>query len=146
MNILVVEDRGAVSFYLAEALQAEGHVVLEAFNTNDAQAHWDNRESTPIDCMIVDLEMPQDGLTEAEKEESRGGLLTGWLWLRGYVLPNVSAEYRSRVIICSDYLRDLMNCVRADEYRGILLAPKRSPSGSPGVVLKRVREISRMGS
>jgi hypothetical protein len=145
MNILVIEDRGAVSFYLAEALQAEGHVVLEAYNTNDAQAHWDHRETTPIDCMIVDLQMPQDGLTEAEKEESRGGLLTGWLWLRGHVLPNVPAEYRSRVIICSDYLGNLREFVRADEYRGIRLVPKRAPSGSAGEVLKRVREISGMG-
>jgi len=145
MNILVVEDRGAVSFYLAEALQAEGHVVLEAYNTNDAQAHWDNRETTPIDCMIVDLQIPQDGLTEAEKEESRSGLLTGWLWLRGHVLPYVPEEYGSRVIICSDYLRDLMEFVGADGCRGIWLVPKRSPSGSAGEVLKRVREISGMG-
>jgi CheY-like chemotaxis protein len=145
MNILVVEDRGTVSFYLAEALQAEGHVVLEAFNTNDAQAHWDNRGTTPIDCMIVDLQMPQDGLTEAEKKESRGGKLTGWLWLRSYVLPNAPAEYRSRVIIYTDYLRDLGEFARAGECQGIWLVPKRSPSNGAGEVLKRVREIGGMG-
>ena len=120
-------------------------MVLEAFNINDAKAHWDNKETTPIDCMIVDLDMPQDGLTEAEKEESRGGLLTGWLWLRGHVLPNVSAEYRSRVIICSDYLDKFRELVQVDEFRGIWLVPKRATSGSAGEVLKRVREISDMG-
>lgn len=42
MNILVIEDLASVAFYLTEALQAEGHVVLEAYNINDAKAHWDN--------------------------------------------------------------------------------------------------------
>jgi hypothetical protein len=144
MNILVVEDRGSVSFYLTEALQAEGHVVLEAFNINDAKAHWDQRESTPIDCMIVDLNMPPDGLTQEQKGESQGGLLTGWLWLRDYVLPRVSTEYRRRVIMCSHYLADLRNLVRAGEYQGIFLVEKRGLSGGSGDLLERVRAISRL--
>jgi hypothetical protein len=144
MNVLVVEDRGAVSFYLAEALQAEGHVVLAAFNINDAKAHWDNRETTPIDCIIVDLNMPPDGLTRKQEGESHAGLLTGWLWLRDCVLPHVPAEYRSRVIICSGYLADLRNSARANEYQGILLADKHAPSGGAERVLEHVRAISRL--
>ena len=143
MNILVVEDRGAVSCYLSEALQAEGHVVLEAYNINNAQAHWDHKETTPIDCMVVDLHIPPDGLTEMEKEESCGGVLTGWLWLRGYVLPNVPADYRGRVIICSDYLRDFRDLVPADQYRGVRLVPKRAPSGSAAEVLEHLADIAR---
>lgn len=95
--------------------------------------------------MIVDLSMPPDGLTAAEKEESHGGMLTGWLWLRNYVLPIVPAGFRQRVIICSQYVRDFEKLVPADEYRGIRPpVEKRGSSNSAEEILGHVREISRL--
>ena len=142
MNILVVDDRGSTSFYLAEALDRDGHRVLEAANINDAKTHWDKRKTTPIDCIIVDLNMPSDGLTREQKGESHRALLTGWLWLRDCVLPDVPIGYRQRVIICSEYVRDFRELVPAHEYLGISLVDKHAPSGSAAKVLEHVHVIS----
>ena len=144
MNILLVEDSGATSSRLAEALDGEHHTVLEAFNINDARAHWDNRETTPIHCIIVDLNMPTDGLTQKQEKESHGGLLTGWLWLRDSVLPHVLAEDRQRVMICSGFVPDFKGLVPAHEYQGIFVVDKRAPSGYAAKVLERVRAIGRL--
>jgi len=144
VNILVVEDRAAVSCYLTEALELEGHMVLAAYNISDAKDHWARRRTMPIHCIIVDLNMPTDGLDQKQEGESHGGLLTGWLWLHDCVLPHVPAKYRQRVIICSGFLADLEKLVRADKYQGIFLVDKHSPSSGAAKVLERVSAISRL--
>ena len=87
MNILFLEDRGASESPVNDWLQEEGHHVLDAFNPADAQSIWDNRTVLPIDCIIVDLNMPADGLTDGQKERSHGGVLSGWVWLKDICVP-----------------------------------------------------------
>ena len=141
MNILVLEDRGEVSFYLREFLESEGHVVLEAYNPNDAQSHWNVRKKVSVDCIIADLNMPPDGLTDEETASSRNGLLSGWYWLSGRVFPECP-EMRKRVIVYSDYLADFKRYVRSEEYAGIRLVAKRGSSSPAEAILNHLREIA----
>lgn len=143
MNILLVEDRGAAAFYIVESLKKEGHVVLDAFNPGDAQSIWDNREIVPIHCIILDLHMTTDGLSEEQKAKSVDGFLSGWVWLCDSVLSEVP-EMRERTIIYSDYLPTLKENVLEEEYRGIRLIPKRRRNSSAREVAARIQEIARM--
>lgn len=145
MNILVLEDSGAVSVYLTRALRDAGHQVLYAQDIHDAQHYWESRNEMPIDAMIIDINMQSNGLSEQQRKESCGGLLTGWLWLRDSVLIT-NPELRQRVIVYSDYLSDFVDHVSEDQYAGIfLISKKESPSGARGV-LKRIHQIARAGT
>ena len=88
MNVLLVEDQGAAAYYIVKWLEEEGHVVLMASNLNVAQDYWDNRSEVQIHCIILDLNMSPDGLTNKQKQRSEGGLLSGWVWLHDCVLSD----------------------------------------------------------
>ena len=145
MNILLVEDRGEVSVYLKLALRDDGHQVLDAFNPNDAMSHWNNRRTIPIDCIILDLNLRPDGLTETERKASRGGLISGWLWLKDYVLTQ-KPDMASRTIVYSDYLHELQAAVTASEYQGVALVPKKGRSSPAQEVMKHIQRIAGMSS
>ena len=141
MNILLVEDRGSAVGYIHELLSQERHRVTQAYNPNDAQDAWNKRTNTPVHCIILDLNLPQDGLTPREKDLSRGGLLSGWNWLSGHVLKD-SPQMKERVIIYSDYIRDLEERVKPDEYGVVPRIPKRQRVSAAKEVLDHVRRIA----
>lgn len=134
MNILLLEDRGGVSFYLEEALLAAGHKVFPAFNVNDAKSFWGRGD---IECIIADLNMSPEGLTKDEIEQTKAGILTGWIWLREHVFKNNDAM-RARTIIYSEYLDYLDAAVT----KGICLIPKRGSTNPTTELLKHVKTIS----
>lgn len=143
MNVLLLEDRGAAAFYVVEWLRKERHTVLEAFNLNDAQSHWGQRDKVPIDCIILDLSLPTDGLSDKQRERSEGGLLSGWIWLNDKVLLELP-EMRQRTIIYSDYIPTLRRNIAQERYKDIRLIPKRRRSRSAEEVAAHIREIARM--
>jgi CheY-like chemotaxis protein len=140
MNILLLEDRGSVSFYLKEALTKEGHVVLDAMGINDAQSYWGAEK---IDCLIVDLNMSPDGLKPDETQQTKDGLLTGWFWLRNYVYKP-SPAMKQRTIILSEYINALCECVPAEELKGIRLVPKKGSTSPAEQLLDHVKCIARV--
>jgi CheY-like chemotaxis protein len=140
MNVLVLEDRGSAAYYVKEWLEKNGHVYIKALTPNDAQSHWIKRNETPIDCIMLDLNVPTDGLTEAQKEQSKGGLLSGWLWFRDSVLTQ-EAMMRQRTIIYSDYIPVLQET--DEDYSGIKLVPKRQRSSTADEVTAWIEELAR---
>jgi len=143
MNVLLLEDRGAASYYVVEWLKKEGHTVFDEFNVNDAQSRWEKRNEVPIHCIILDLNLPTDGLRGEQREKSAGGLLSGWVWLHDVVLTE-APEMRQRTIIYSDYISTLKERVSEEEFKEITLIPKRRRSSSAREVAARIREIARM--
>lgn len=143
MNILLVEDRGAASYYVVEWLKKEGHVVLDAFNPNDAKSRWDKRREVSIHCILLDLNLATDGLSKEQKARSVGGLLSGWVWLHDVVLAE-APEMRQCTIIYSDYIPTLRENVLEEDYKDIILIPKRRRSSSAREVTARIREVARM--
>jgi len=143
MNVLVLEDRGASAYYVLGWLRENGHRVLDAFNPNDAQSHWDKRDKVPLDCILLDLNTPTDGLSEEQKTRTEGGLLSGWVWLYDSVLRE-TPEMRQRIIIYSDYTATLKENVPESEYGDIARIPKRQRSSSAREVVARIHEIAQM--
>lgn len=149
MNILFLEDRGSVSFPLVDELRGQRHEVFDAGSVRDARSYWEDKK---IDCLIVDLNMDPAGLTDEQANQTHGGLLTGWIWLRDYVF-NVRQDMRQRTIIYTDYMEQLRANVPPSDLAGLRLVSKRGlhhvEDGGPPLspteqVLSHVEGISRM--
>jgi CheY-like chemotaxis protein len=148
MNILLLEDRGSVTYYLSEALEKKGHTVHEAYNINDAKSLWeDNKES--INCIIADLNMETDGLLPGKKEKTMGGVISGWIWLEDFLEEN--SQMKSRVIVYSAYLKYLYlyfneNKIKKEvDYKGIIFIDKHDDVlDSVSELLKNVEKIKNL--
>ena len=140
MNILIVEDRISVSRYMKKALRKLGHVVFHALNIYDARECWED-ENITIDCLIVDLNMTPDGLTDDEIKATKDGVLTGWIWLKNHVFDN-EPNMRPRTIIYTEYKTQLER-EASGELGGIrAIIPKRGSTSTAQAVLDQVRAIS----
>lgn len=144
MRILFIEDRGSVSVPVTETLELDGYEVISAYDINDAQSAWENREVEPIDCLIIDLNMPADGLTDDQKKQTFGGLLTGWIWLRDYIFKDYP-DMRKRTVILSDYLSIFREKVLENQYLGVVTIPKSAPYSPVEMLLKEVKKIAKGG-
>lgn len=140
MNILVLEDRGSVSRYMEEALKNEGHNVFSAGNVSDAISL---SKTGKFDCLIIDLNMPSDGLTEEEKTQTEQGLLTGWVFLKNYVFK-VDHRMRERTIVYTDYLERFRESVPHTDLEGVRFIPKKGSPSPAEQLMKSVNLISRI--
>jgi len=141
MNILLLEDKGVVAYPLKESLERDNHKVFLAPNISRAKAYW-RTEKERLDCIIVDLNMDPEGLKPEEKEQTANGLLTGWIWLRYYVLAENELMKR-RSIILTAYMKELMDIVGEEELKGIALVEKNPlADGAPGSVLHWIGKIA----
>ena len=140
MRILFLEDRGSVSEPITGKLKQDGYDVISAYDINDAQSVWENRGKRPIDCLIIDLNMPADGLSDHEKEDTKGGLLTGWIWLREHVFKD-DADMKAKTVIFSEYLNVFRMHVPESEYEGVVTIPKSAAYSPVEKLLKCVRSI-----
>ncbi len=138
MNVLVLEDRGSVAHYMRDALEENGHVVLDAVGINDAKSHFRNET---VDCIIADLNMSPSGLNPQEIEETGDGLLTGWIWLRDYVYKE-DPSMKRRTIILSEYTYAL-EIVPAEDLSGIRQVDKKGSVSPADKVLRYVQDIAR---
>ena len=149
MIILILEDRGSVSYFFKELFEGvEGHIIYEAFSVLDAQSYWHPPERSDgpevhgrPECIIADLNLNPQGLAKHEREETRGGLLTGWIWLRNYVFSE-QPEMRKRTIIYSEYVEDLRAVVGADALHDVRIMGKRGPESPLRQLREAVREIA----
>ncbi len=142
MNVLLLEDRGASGYYISECLRQEGHIILDAYTPAGAQALWDNREEIPINCIILDLHLPSDGLNEDQLNRTEGGILCGWVWLKENIL-SMNPEMRQRTIIYSIHSSILKEKTPRKDYLGISVFSKTN-SGSGNEILARIRQIAKI--
>jgi hypothetical protein len=145
MNVLFLEDRGASAYNVERWLGLNGHNVLGAFNYNDAQGHWRRREMVPVHCIILDLQISMDGLSNEQKGDAEGGTLAGWVWLRDNVLAD-APEMRRRTIIYSDYVGVLREKVPEEQYCAITVVSKRGRGGGADRVIGSIQKIEAMVS
>jgi len=126
MRILFLEDVGRVSYYIKQQLEKAGHEVDMAFNISRANGYLDEKaqEKVQYDCLIVDLNMPTNGLKEEEIKNTHNGLFTGWIWLHDVVFKS-NPDYHERTIIFSAYLNEFRERMPSEEIKGIIMIPKR---------------------
>jgi hypothetical protein len=138
MNILILENEGSASFYMIEGLKDKGHIILDAANIYDAQDHWENREKVPINCMIVDLNMPADGLSDGEIKKVEKGQLAGWVWLQERIFKE-EPSMRQKVIIYTAFEDVLKKSAGTKELSGLRIVNKGDSPGEK--ILNHVADI-----
>jgi len=142
MNILFLEDQGVVFEYLIEELEEEGHSIFRAENIPKAIYCW--RHET-IDCIVADLNMPPDGLTDKQRAETHGSLLSGWIWLKYYVFEKKPSMKRQTILV-TGYLGEFESIVAARERAGIRVVqkgPRKPDEDEKDDVLEHIREIEK---
>lgn len=103
-KILILED----NLYTAEdmytdinsALQKHdlAHIELIMANSIDeANSKLCNIDKKDLICIIADLNMDPDGLTDEQKQKTQGAVLTGWIWVHSYVWQE--AELQKKHVI-----------------------------------------------
>lgn len=141
MKILVVDCHGARKMMIM-FLQKQGHEVYDAYNINDANYYL--RESGPFNCIIIDIQGPVDGLTDAEKQQTERGEISGWIWLKNYVLKQ-NPDLAARIIIYStSQTITILNRVdpSADEKVKIISIQGRDSGAEK--VLAQLKQISKI--
>lgn len=106
-RILFVEDNVRVSIPVCDYLKNEGFDVFNAYEIEVANDYLKDKKNK-FDFIITDLDMNCVGLSEKEAKESRHGNLSGWIWLKNYVL-NKNIISIDRVLVYSDYINILKN-------------------------------------
>ena len=127
MNVLILEDRGSVSHFLIEALEARKYQVFPASSVHDANSILEGEDQ--IDAIILDLNMSPDGLTEEEIKQTDFGLFTGWIWLNNYAW-RMYPYLGNRTLIFSAYIDDLKRKYKLGNANSFSLIPKNNFSGS----------------
>ena len=125
MKILFIEDTGEAAYPLKDYLEEEGHVVILAGNCAVAQ---DRLGEEDIDCLIVDLNMEPIGLEPEEIEQTRCGLLTGWVWLKNHIFSRDNAM-RRRTVILTAYDREFKDMIPSEERCGLKVLSKNPAQG-----------------
>ena len=69
--------------------------------------------------------MPPDSLTIQQRKETKGGLLSGWVWLKHCVFEDKPSMRKQTIIVTAylDELKDKVSKEELEEIRGIV--PKR---------------------
>jgi CheY-like chemotaxis protein len=122
---------------MANALTELGHKVFSAYSVSDANSYLDEEK---IDCIIVDLNMPTNGLSQGEVELTNDGLLTGWIWLHEYVLKE-KPNMKERTIIYTEYMSELRAKISNNELEGILIISKKGPSSPALQIIDHLNDI-----
>ncbi len=103
MKILHLEDISEVTYIFEDVFPDMGLDYEKATSIYEINELLSN---STYDCIILDLNLPTDGLSKELKEKSRDGKITGWIWLKHIGISRFGVKLES-VIIYSDYIHDL---------------------------------------
>jgi len=109
-NILLLEDDAATLHFMAERLDENDFDVVPCRRIDQAKRYFDENHDD-VDCIVADLNMSDEWLNEY-RNESMGGMLAGWVWLRRFVYPTTP---NIPTVIYSGFVDDLMKNLSAEE-------------------------------
>ncbi|MCP4705910.1 MAG: response regulator [candidate division Zixibacteria bacterium] len=136
MNILLLEDQGSVSVPLQNLLESRDHTIYNAPNLSRAKYFL---KKYPIDCHIVDLNLPPEGLEPEKIKLTKDGLYSGWIFILEYI-SKIDIAQKKRTIIYTEYMNKLRAYVPKKELDGIYLLEK----GSIGPTKKILEALSKI--
>jgi len=148
--ILILEDEPYLLRQLKDFFEDEGFEVIDCVSIFEGMECWDNNKSR-IDIILTDTNMSPNGLTEEEIKISDNGCLSGWIWIKNYVLNDQKRLFQiERIFILSDYIPILERFVSNNKEWGFkelermknkrLLFDKGDPEGSTAKVINAVKK------
>lgn len=145
-KIIIIED----NLYTAENLEIYININFEVFCSQKIEINVCNdiyeandilKKSSDISCIISDLNMSPDGMDEEFHEETYGTVLTGWVWVKHYILNNENYS-QIPIIFYSAFIDELEKCASFKEYNvnnRIQLIDKRNDSEK--ILFEKIKEI-----
>jgi len=109
-KILLLEDNDYMREHIANListskyLERSGYEVV-GFQRIDQAKEYFNYHKNEIGCIVADLNMADEWLEEY-RNESFGGILSGWVWLHRFVFP---IKPNMPTVIFSGFLDELKN-------------------------------------
>lgn len=121
-KVLILEDTGKMFNEIKECF---GNLV-EIIGSYQISEAMDKFNIENPDFLIIDLYVPPSGLNKEEIDNSCSGQISGWLWIKNYVVIQ-KPEMKSKIIIYSDYIESVLRKkVNIRELEGYILMPKRT--------------------
>jgi len=107
-KILLFDDRPQVRISLEEKFMSAGMIVYSCRNVYEAKDKW-NLYHSELNAIVIDMMMPSLGLDRKLRPQTKGGLLTGWVWLWSELNPNNETMHPAKdkcIVVYSAYLKD----------------------------------------
>jgi len=151
-RIMIIEDNAFTRRDLEELLVDEGFSVVPCKNLYEANHFWQNAGER-VQIIVSDLCMDATGLLEDEiKQQSIGGLFSGWLWIWHVVAKNGLEPHPpiKKIIFLTEYYHDLMIYIQNASYEQqeffrtyAVCISKGDPDDAEKKLLKTLALISR---
>jgi hypothetical protein len=137
-NILLLDDRLQVRTNLIEKFEDQGFKVFPCRTIYDAMDIWDDNENT-LDAIVFDMMMPSSGIDDKYRLLTKGGLLSGWIWLWHTLNPDKKKPHpavNKCIVLYSGYLEDFTEYITSNEpsaeEKEFAGSVKRIPKGLDG--------------
>ena len=79
-NVMLFEDRVSIRVPLITKIGEKKMNVFACRNVYEANDIWKKNHSL-IDAIVLDIMMSSKGLAQGNREGTKAGLLSGWVWL-----------------------------------------------------------------
>ena len=119
MNILWLEDRGSSVDALKKTISQRGFTIYKALDVLNAIAYW-TQDRENINVIIIDLNVNSEGLKSEEIDLTRGGVLSGWIWLTKHVINDIDNNNIPTIIIYSNYIDELERYIPREEINALV--------------------------
>jgi CheY-like chemotaxis protein len=149
-NILLIEDDATTNKNMKQLLERYGYRVAPCLDIYEANDYW-NKYKNSIKCIVTDLNIVANGLSERYKKESVGGLFTGWLWLWDKVFssPERKSLPLKKVIILTAYQNSLDKYVKTqkdfaqkDAYdKDTFIIAKGDPDDAQKILISKLEKL-----
>lgn len=116
-KILLFDDRPQIRLALEDKLEAKEMQIFGCKSIYEAKDVW-NKKKSELDAIVLDMMMPSLGLDETLRPLTKGGLLTGWIWLWHFLNPDSKTPHPAAdkcIVIYSTYLEDFDAYINSSE-------------------------------
>lgn len=115
-KILVFDDRPQIRDFFIDELSPYEDRLQYCSSIDEADEFLD--ETVDVDGIILDVIIPTAGLSDDQRKMTKGGALTGWVWLWHHCNPDRVVPHplsNMPIVIYTAYLEDYMLYIESEQ-------------------------------
>jgi hypothetical protein len=115
-KVLLFDDCSQVRVSLEEIIISNKMEVIPCRTIYEANDAWEDNKD--IDAIVLDMMIPSSGLDDDLRLLTKGGLLSGWIWLWRILNPDNVVPHPALgkcIVIYSGYLDDFSDYIESVE-------------------------------
>jgi DNA-binding NtrC family response regulator len=120
-KVVIFDNNITMLAHLSEIVERCGYEPILCDRIMAANNIWEKNYQN-IDAIILDLNMPTNGLNDEQVERTINGRLTGWIWFMDTVVHGSTPNPVDikKTIIFSGFIPDLEKNINSDEEKILL--------------------------